>query len=418
MSEPTPLPPNGPLPEFITRHFEEAAFLWCLRHRAIDAAHYTFTDLEGLDERVEAHLDGLRIAGTPAEAVIDEALPTAGAGEVFAAAVLAFERSSTARLSPVLELARDSDAALEAFSSAVCWLPWPRVETVLGQFARGEDAVLLGVALSGHAAHGQDPGAVLSRALSSSDAGLRARALQIVGELGRREGLPAARQALTSESEACRFSAARTCALFGEGSALPVLRALAEGAGPHSADALSLCVRKMKRGEARDWLMGLTERPEQRRLALAGIAALGAPFFIPWLLRMMHVSEWARAAGEAFRFITGADLGEVPLEGAAPEAEPDADELPEVDADANLPWPAPDAVEAWWAKRKADFHPETRYLLGRPMTPESLREVLRSGRQRERRAAALELAMRQPGQPLFDIAAPGFRQRLRLSALG
>jgi hypothetical protein len=40
-----------------------------------------------------------------------------------------------------------------------------------------------------------------------------------------------------------------------------------------------------------------------------------------------------------------------------------------------------------------------------------LKTVLRDGRQRQRAAAALELAIRQPSQPLFNIAAPGFRQQ-------
>lgn len=420
MNPSRPLPPNGPLPEFVSRHFEEASFLWTLRRRAVDASRYTFADLELLDERVEAHLDGLRIAGSASEAVIDEALSAAGPGEIFTATALALESGSAARLSPVLELARESEAGLDAFISAHCWLPWPRVAGSMGQLAREDDAVLCRVALTVHATHGQEPGSVLPRALASIDAGLRARALQVVGELRRRELLPVARQALTSEDEACRFFAARTCVLLGERAALPVLRSLAEKAGPHAAEAVSMAVRRMERGEAREWLMGFTERPEHHRLALAGSAALGDTFFIPWLLRMMRVPERARAAGEAFRSITGADLSERPLEGSAPEASEDAaaqeDEVPEADADTDLPWPAPDAVEAWWAERKGTFHPETRYLLGRPMSPESLREVLGLGRQRERSAAALELAMRHPGQVLFDVGAPAFIQRQRLAA--
>ena len=35
----------------------------------------------------------------------------------------------------------------------------------------------------------------------------------------------------------------------------------------------------------------------------------------------------------------------------------------------------------------------------------------RIGRQRQRAAAALELAIRQPSQPLFEVRAPGFRQQ-------
>jgi len=47
----------------VLQHAEEAAFLWLLRHAAVAAPHYSLADLGKLDGRVEAHLDGLRIAG-------------------------------------------------------------------------------------------------------------------------------------------------------------------------------------------------------------------------------------------------------------------------------------------------------------------------------------------------------------------
>jgi hypothetical protein len=37
--------------------------------------------------------------------------------------------------------------------------------------------------------------------------------------------------------------------------------------------------------------------------------------------------------------------------------------------------------------------------------------ILRYGYQRQRAAAALELAMMHPSQPLFNVKAPGFRQQ-------
>ena len=40
-----------------------------------------------------------------------------------------------------------------------------------------------------------------------------------------------------------------------------------------------------------------------------------------------------------------------------------------------------------------------------------MQQVLRIGRQRLRAAAALELAIMRPGEPLFEVRAPGFRQQ-------
>jgi uncharacterized protein (TIGR02270 family) len=82
-----------------------------------------------------------------------------------------------------------------------------------------------------------------------------------------------------------------------------------------------------------------------------------------------------------------------------------------MDPDEDLPWPKPEAIHIWWRNHQKQYRAGTRYLLGQPMSPDWLQDVLRNGRQRQRAAAALELAMRQPGQPLFEVRAPGFRQQ-------
>ena len=89
-----------------------------------------------------------------------------------------------------------------------------------------------------------------------------------------------------------------------------------------------------------------------------------------------------------------------------------------MDPDGDLSWPDPDAVRKWWAARRGDFAVGTRYLVGRPMSPERLGQVLRDGYQRQRAAAALELAIRNPGQPLFEVRAPGSRQQRILGGAG
>jgi uncharacterized protein (TIGR02270 family) len=85
-----------------------------------------------------------------------------------------------------------------------------------------------------------------------------------------------------------------------------------------------------------------------------------------------------------------------------------------MDPDENLPWPDPEKIAAWWARHHRRFDPGTRYLLGRPLAGEWLEEILWHGYQRQRAAAALELAIRRPGQPLFEVRAPAARQQERL----
>ena len=74
----------------------------------------------------------------------------------------------------------------------------------------------------------------------------------------------------------------------------------------------------------------------------------------------------------------------------------------------------PEIVARWWAQNGTRFAPGTRYLLGLPMTPESLVHALRTGMQRQRGAAALEIAFRGPGKPVFEVRARGDWQRRAL----
>ena len=79
------------IPVIVEQHAEEAAFLWLLRDSAVIEPHYSLPDVAHLDNRTEAHIDRLRIAGDEGWEIYKETLVWEEAGEVFPAAVLAFE---------------------------------------------------------------------------------------------------------------------------------------------------------------------------------------------------------------------------------------------------------------------------------------------------------------------------------------
>jgi hypothetical protein len=128
----------------------------------------------------------------------------------------------------------------------------------------------------------------------------------------------------------------------------------------------------------------------------------------------------------ASRTITGVDLAYEDLDTDKPEGfesgptEDAKDDNVEMDPDERLPWPDANLIAKWWEKHTNEFQPRVRHLLGKPITADWMQQVLRIGRQRQRAAAALELAIMQPGQPLFEVRAPGFRQQelLRLTTVG
>jgi uncharacterized protein (TIGR02270 family) len=76
-----------------------------------------------------------------------------------------------------------------------------------------------------------------------------------------------------------------------------------------------------------------------------------------------------------------------------------------MDADEDLPWPDPELVVKWWEQNKGNFTPGHRYLAGKPISAEHCTHVLKTGNQRQRLAAALELALRQPDAKWFNARA-------------
>ena len=402
----------------VEQHAEEAAFLWILRDAAVQAPHYSLKDVADIDERVEAHIDGLRIAEDVGWSVCADALVQEEPGEVFAAAVLAFESGQDQRIKMVLEAAATDPKLSRGLISALGWLRFDQVKEHIDQLLRSLKPELRRIGVAASAVHRQDPGSTLVDALNDENTFLKARAIRAVGELGRIDLLSMLKNQLAAEDKDCQFWAGWSAVLLGDrGEALEFLKTFATSESPFRESALNLTLRVMDNTSAQNWLKEMSQQPNWLRYTVIGAGVAGDPVHIPWIIEHMEVPELSRVAGEAFTMITGVDLAYEDLEGewpegfeAGPTEEPE-DEDVEMDTDEDLPWPEPKLIAEWWAKNKAAFRNGTRYLLGQPLSPEHLHKVLRIGFQRQRAAAALELAILQPGQPLFEVRAPGFRQK-------
>jgi uncharacterized protein (TIGR02270 family) len=114
--------------DIITQHAEDAAFLWLLRDSAVHEPHYDLKDLTELDNRVEAHLDGLRIAGDAGWEICKDALIYEEPGEIFTASVLAFTSNDQERIDTVLEAGSNDPELARAIISALGWLRWQEVD--------------------------------------------------------------------------------------------------------------------------------------------------------------------------------------------------------------------------------------------------------------------------------------------------
>ncbi|WP_454063411.1 TIGR02270 family protein [Candidatus Nitrospira salsa] len=405
------------IPEIVSQHAEEAAFLWLLREGVTKAPHYNLKDLAEHDERVEAHIDGLRVAGEPGWEICKEQLSQEEPGEVFAASGLAFESGQQDWINLVLEVGSKSDQLARGVISALGWLSFEQASEHIQKLLSEESTILKRIGVAASSIHRQDAGEILKTALAHENLELRVRALKAVGELGRSDLLNDVRVHCHSEYISCRFSAAWTAARLGDAASIQVLQELAINSGSLAERASAMALRRMPIKEAHAWQRELASRPELHRLAVQAVGVIGDPVSMPWLIDQMAIPEVARVAGESFSMITGVDLAYDDLEGEWPEGfeagptEDPEDENVEMDADEDLPWPNFDLLHKWRDESKRNYQNGTRYLCGKPMTIESLKGVLKTGYQRQRIAAAIELAIRQPDTPLFETRAPGWRQQ-------
>lgn len=404
--------------DVVEEHAEEAAFLWQLRAAAVGEPHYSLRDLINLDNRVEAHLDALRINGDVGREMCMAALDGGQAGEVFAATVLASQDGDEARIQQLVEAGAASPEMSRGMISALGWLPYEQASKRIKGLLPAKSSDLRRIGIAAAAIHRRNPGPALLAAFGADDPTLKARSFRAAGELGFVDSHITLRSNLKSKDPTVRFWAAWSNALLiGHKDAVGYLQTTAEAGEPLAERAAQMAMRRLAPNDAKIWLKRLVKDLGQKRIAVIAAGAFADPEAIPFLIDQMKVPKLARVAGESFSLITGANIAYEHLDGEKPEGfeagptENPEDEDVAMDADPNLAWPDPALIQKWWNARQGSFTKGTRYLLGQPVTPESLRLALKNGYQRQRAAAALELAILNPGRPLFEVRAPGWRQQ-------
>ncbi|MGX1185962.1 uncharacterized protein (TIGR02270 family) [Pseudomonas sp. F-14 TE3623] len=401
----------------LNQYVEEASFLAGLRDYAVRAPHYDLKHLTTLDNRIEAHLDGLCIAGLPGlEALLQQLSPTA-LGEVFAATVLAFETNNTIAMGSLAEHVRVHPGSERFMAAALGWLKWTLVEPWIDRLLASPESLFRCIGLAACGMHRRDPGPALLAGLSHADPSVLARAARTAGELRRRDLMPTIRAHRQHKDTATRFWANWAIAQMGDEEALEPLRQFAEQPGEFQYRALCVLLAWQRRENSIAWIRQLIQNPEQQRVGIQAVGLLGDPVSVPWLIQQMSDLPHARVAGEAFSLITGVDLALLDLElqdlpdfDAGPNDDPE-DSNVAMDPDENLPWPDPQLIAAWWQAHGGDFQAGVGYVLGLPQRESSFQQALVRGQQRQRIAAACGVARFRPTEVLFPTSAPAWRQK-------
>ncbi|HTB44610.1 MAG TPA: TIGR02270 family protein [Acetobacteraceae bacterium] len=415
------------IPDVLEQYAEIASTMWSRRDHLAGSAALRLAELERLDERIEAQIDGLRIAGEHGRSVCRTTLtPLTGVdgGAFFAAGVLAIESGNPETLTGILQTGQTSGMAASAIDpwralvSALAWAEPAAAAAARSWLLSAGDSLQRWLGVAGTGASRATRQADWQAALHDPAAVVRARAYRATGELGGTGLAALLRPGLTDPDPECRFWSAWAASRMGAGeAALGVLAEIAWTNQPRATQALDLLLRCLEVPHANAWLREFARLPDRQRDLIRATAVVGDPVYIPWLIERMLEPETALLAGEAFSAITGLDLAHHGLDRKSPrdfESGPNddpADENVAFDEDDQLPWPDPGRIGSWWLANLGHYKPGTAYFLGTPKLATDWLGALSNAFQRQRRAAALELAIRMPRAAMFEVRARGRLQR-------
>jgi uncharacterized protein (TIGR02270 family) len=397
----------------LEQYLDNASFLWILRSIAINQPHYNSEDLHELELRIDAQIDGLMLSADAAWNLCDKLIEQHDAGEVFVAAIIAFRSHDTLRIQRVVDSALKDYQATKALVSALSWLPAPLVHNWLEKFINSKNFAHKYLALAVFGARRENPGELLTRILQredcQADVRLYSRALRLVGELRRQDLMPVLMTSAKSEDSEIRFWAIWSAILLGKHDLVDHLLPVILREGPNQYRALELAFRVLDIDKARGVISRLSKDQQQSRAVIRACAVLGDPHAINWVIEKMSDQSCARLCGEAFSQITGVNLEnngltrDISNEDRLSELEESEDI--EMDEDENLPWPDVEKVKSAWIAQGHRFISGRRYFMGNEISLEHLKEKLETANQRQRHAAALELALIDSSQCLVNTQA-------------
>ncbi len=399
------------------QYVDDASFLWILRSIVIDQPHYNKADIHELEERIDAQLDGLTLSADDAWKACVKALTLEEPGEVFTATIIAFKSNDALKIQRVLQVGLKTDITFKGLISALGWLPDNIVNLWIQKFLSSKDLNHKYLAIATCSVRRENPSEFLNKMLTRDDCKqhkkLYARSLRLVGELKRQDLIPYLNEAMSSTDDNVKFWACWSSIMLGNVGAVAYLENYIFKTCPQQIHAINIAFRVLPIDQARVIISKLSSDKEQIRIIIKATGMLGDPHAVNWLILKMRESALSRIAAEAFTMITGFDLDKNHLEREIPthiythSNDSDDDDIT-LDQDENLPWPDHEQVMSFWQDKSKDFISGQRYFMGQPITAEILNNKLLFGNQRQRHAAALELALSNPALVLQNTKSRVF----------
>ena len=401
----------------VEQYTTDAAFLWMLRSDAVKSTLYSKDDVSELDMRINGLLDGLQASDELAWEVCQQQLDFEEAGETFVAAMYAFQSGDAGKIQLVCEKGLGNAEMRRGLISAMGWVEPAIAHFWIERFLGVIDPRYRYLGLAACSVRRHDPRHLLTHLITDKkimeQPEVHARALRLIGELKRQDLTPALNQAMELEDEGIKFWAHWSAIILGNRACVERLKPYVMKDNAYKERALMLVFNVLPVMDARKWISEISSDLKQNRNIISTTAILGDPHAIGWLIQQMQKPLYARVAGLSFNLITGIDLEQTDLHKVVanplPDSEDDDFEDPAENIDGDLPWPDPLLVRAFWDQHGHALQIGQRYFMGQPVNSASLKQVLATGNQFQRHAAALKLVLLDPAEALLNTASPNIQ---------
>lgn len=425
VSSPTPIQGiGGFLFDVLHEHAEVAGLMVRLRDVFLNDLGGDLTGLVRLDDRLDAHLDGLRAAGGDGHMAALEALRSGRDGSLFLVAVLSVEQRNDNEARQLITVAEATPHGQREFTAALEWVSPRKIEPWAKCFASSASPAHRAVSLVARHVHRMPLAPIISvvnqmacdQAWERRELAYRALGAT-AGDVSPWMIEPGIHDAQPEVRLAAQWAARRKAPnLF----SIDGVIAVAAEAEHLAEPAFDLAARAVPGDRALELLERIPEGKAGERAGIRAVAAAGRPSLVPWLVPRLRSVATARFAAWAYATVTGCDIV---CEGLTGQSPPPHDVGPNDDPHDNrtaippehrFPWPDPDAIKAHATRWCATANRDRRFMLGQEVTQDRLVHVLAKGTHGQRTLAAAELAVIAPKDPFFATRAPGFRQRVRL----
>jgi uncharacterized protein (TIGR02270 family) len=367
------------IPDLLVEHFEELEFLWGQRLNALQSPVLTRRELLDLEERIEAHLEGLLLGGEESIAVVKEGLAADDSFVSFAAAYSLLRLQTAMATRIVMEAFRQAqEGQLDGIRQALCHGPVELVLDDLKQASVTGSTPIAEAAIEVIAFHTRlgSEAKRLEQLLSDENSEVRRAAWRINGQVGFVRNQQSYDAAFNDKNSRVRHEALYAAGWTQQKWLLPHCRSFAVNPTPENWDAVVLLAILSKSDELQR-ILSIGKRADLGPKRFQILGAYGHPESVEELIRGMESSDLrsAVAAGAAFTKLTGCDIESDKRVQLPPEdgSEPDEFEKEFLD-EAKLP----DAQKArnYWSKVKPQLSRFTRVCRGFDLSQAPKPEIL------------------------------------------